>query len=211
VRSPKQIFLGLLLYFASFAFLWPWVQHVVKLDSLVVVFTLLTSFIAIFAHIQKKQFASYLLVFVFVYLSYLQLNTVNIANVYSFSNAERDLQITRMNEYPSQFAKLGYIWETKKETLIFRVIEDNFFYVVDFNTYFGNYIFLLGLPLFLIGLYAYVSMSKISINIILFTSIVLLSIIGINGKYGPFIIFPSIIMFIYIGTNSLVDYISYYE
>ena len=138
-------------------------------------------------------------VILFAALSVIQIKSVNFREVYRFSASELDLQIQRMNLYPPKLARLGYILERKKETQIIKRIEKNFFDTIDFNSYFPNYFSYFEFPFILYGIYLFIK-KKVAIQIGLFTySFLLITIFGVHGKIGPFILFPFINLFIFIG------------
>jgi len=153
-----------------------------------------------------------LLIFSFSVLLLLQINSVNLKNTYSFTPSEIDQQIQRMNYYPPEMAHLGYILERKDEVQKVKVYIGNFISVLDFNSYFPDYFSFLGLPFFFLGIYCFCKdYTKITYTasvkplVILITSSVLFqSLLGIKGKYGPFLVFPFIVLFIYLGVLKIL-------
>lgn len=168
---------------------------------------LLNSIVITIHFINRKKISVRLLFLLYAILLFFQFKTTNIKNVYLFTPAEVDLQISRMNYYPPAQAKLGYILEHKKEVKVIEKYIENFIVVLDFNQYLPNYFSFLALPLFFIGLYWFVKSNLVRnsngglkvINGLLLFTIIILSLFGVNGKYGPFLFFPFIVLFIYIG------------
>ena len=119
-----------------------------------------------------------------------------------------------MNYYPPRQARLGYILETKREVKIVDKFIDNFIESVDINTYFPDYFSFIFLPFFFVGIFYYVKNSfekdyKMKISYTVLFTIFILSLVGVNGKYGPFILFPFIVFFIYIGLIRVFNLISF--
>lgn len=135
----------------------------------------------------------------FAILTFFQFKTTNFRNEYKLLPAEIDLQIQRMNQYPPSLARLGYILEFKKETQMINKLQNNFFNILDLNLYFGNYFSYFLIPFFFTGLFYFFKSSKKFLQIILVVTVVVLSFLGKNGRYGPFLIFPFFILFIIVG------------
>lgn len=138
---------------------------------------------------------------IFLFLVFFQVKTTNIKSAYSFTPAEIDLQITRMNEYPPSSARLGYILESKKEIQILKKLESNFFTAIDFNEYFPNRLPFLFSPFVFIGLFYFVrdrKENKYLFYSFLF-SLALVSVIGPFAKYGPVLIVVYLIYFVFMG------------
>ena len=122
--------------------------------------------------------------------------TTNFKNEYVPNPAEADLEITRMNYYPPSQARLGYILEHQKLYRFIENLQRNFFDVLDLRQYFPNYFSYLFFPLFCIGIMTVLRRNSKLIIYYLLSSIFLLIILGVHGKYGPFIIFPFFEIFI---------------
>ncbi len=160
-----------------------------------------------------------LLLFVFVSLLLFQFRTVNIKNTYSFTPSEIDMQIQRMNYYPPSQSRLGYIMEYKREIKIVEKYIENFIEIVDFNSYYPDYFSFLSLPMFFIGLYIFITNNFLRKgerkgNILLYcltSTVFVLGFLGVHGEYGPFLVFPFIILFICIGSCWLLDKTKLYE
>lgn len=130
----------------------------------------------------------------FVLLVIFQIRTTNFLYSYELLPVEKDLQIKRMNLYPRSLAKLGYILEVKHELRLFEKFQNNFFSAIDLNQYFPNYFPVLLLPFFIRGLYLLVKNKKMIFLIPFGVAILLLSLVGVNGRFGPFIVFPFIVI-----------------
>jgi hypothetical protein len=151
-----------------------------------------------------------LLLLVFLPMMIFQIHTTNIKQAYSFTPAQIDQQIQRMNEYPPSLARLGYILEAKKEVQLFDRLLNNFFTVIDFKEYFPSRIPYIFSPFLLIGLYVFIDMREKQ-KILFFElvgSILLLTLIGPHAKYGPFILYPFFTYLIYLGTKRSLSLIS---
>lgn len=93
----------------------------------------------------------------------------------------------------------------KREVKVFDKIINNFIESVDFKTYFPDYFSFVFLPFFFIGLFSFVKDKlnvkddTMQISYAFLSSILILSLLGVHGKYGPFTFFPFIVLFINIG------------
>lgn len=209
-KHESQLLIQILFVFLLNYFFSGWFRQLI-FQNLIIAVTLSLSMILLIIQYQKNR-KIYLLLFSFLLLFFFQTKTTNIKNTYSLTPSEVDQQITRMNYYPPTQAKLGYILEHKREVKVIEKCIENFIEVLDFNQYFPDYFSYLSLPLFFIGVYWFVKSNlvrnlkgglKIISGLLLFT-IIILSLFGVNGKCGPFLIFPFIILFIYIGLNGLL-------
>jgi hypothetical protein len=138
---------------------------------------------------------------VYLLLVFFQIKTTNIKEAYSFTPAEIDQQIQRMNLYPPSLARLGYVLEAKREVQLLNKVVENFFFVVDFGEYFPNRLPYILSPFFLLGLYVFAKGRKKrkTAFISFLATIVTLTILGPHGKYGPVLIMPYLILFIILG------------
>ena len=168
------------------------------------IFTALLHFFY-FQFIKGKTISKLLIISYFLLLLF-QLQTTNIGDTYSLTPSEIDQRIARMNYYPSRLARLGYILETKGGIVITDQIMENLIGGVDFTTYFNDYFDFVALPFLFLGIYLFYkefsespSKEKNFVNRLFLTSILGLSIIGIKGKFGPFIISPFLVVFISLG------------
>lgn len=143
----------------------------------------------------------------FLLLIIFQAVTSNIKTAYSFTPAELDMQIRRMNEYPGELARLGYILEKKKEVQFLRKLEHNFFTVIDFNEYFPNRLPYILSPLLFLGLFHFVRERerKRSLYFAFLLSIAILSLLGPYAKYGPLLIMPFFFCFILLGIKRILE------
>ena len=134
-----------------------------------------------------------------------QIKTTNIFYSYSFPPVEIDRGIQRMNEYPPVSARLGYILNVKKEVQIVRKLEGNFFTTIDPTEYFPSRLPYIVAPLIFIGLYFFVKeRSKRKLMFVGFIgTIVLLSILGPFAKYGPVLLYPFFILFVFISFQKI--------
>ncbi|KKQ25194.1 MAG: hypothetical protein US62_C0003G0023 [Candidatus Woesebacteria bacterium GW2011_GWA1_37_8] len=190
-----------LVLFAIVFVLNPWVIKLLSQDVFIFTLFLFYTALMILSFI-KKKFTKVIIVF-WVLLSFFQFESVKISKVYNSTPAEIDLQTTRMNYYEPKFARLGYYLEKQPITILFYKIEQNFFDTVDLNLYFPNYLNLISLPFLLIGL-CNLFQSKKTYKYLLLFSILILTLIGVNGKFGPFLIFPFLGLAIYLGVETAV-------
>mgnify|MGYP001577974572 FL=1 len=143
---------------------------------------------------------------IYVLLVLFQIKTTNVKTAYSFTPAEIDWQIQRMNMFPPALARLGYIMEVKREVQILEKLQNNFFTVVDFKEYFPNRLPYILSPFVLTGLYFFVSERRKwqLVYYSFFVSIVLLTIIGSNAKYGPILVFPYFAFFVFLSVSKII-------
>lgn len=146
----------------------------------------------------KTGFFSKAFLVLYVFLVFFQLKTTNIKEAYSFTPHQIDLQIRRMNTYPSSLARLGYVLEVKKESLILEKIMGNFFTVIDFKEYFPNRLPYILAPFIFVGLYFFVVERKKRKALFLsfLFSIFILTLIGPYAKYGPILMYSFFLLFI---------------
>ena len=175
-----------LVLFAIVFVLNPWVIKLLSQDVFIFTLFLFYTALMILSFIKKKF-----------------TKVIIISKVYNSTPAEIDLQTTRMNYYEPKFARLGYYLEKQPITILFYKIEQNFFDTVDLNLYFPNYLNLISLPFLLIGL-CNLFQSKKTYKYLLLFSILILTLIGVNGKFGPFLIFPFLGLAIYLGVETAV-------
>jgi len=166
----------------------------------------LTFIFLVISFYKPKPIINLILTFLFVVLSFVQIKTVNIRETYKFTPSEIDLQIQRMNSYPPRLAKLGYILEYKKEAQLVGKLQKNFFDSLDINLYFLNYFSFLTFPFFIYGIYLFFQNRNKLQKLLLAYCLLLLTFLGIHGQLGPFIIFPFIGLFIFIGILRLVGF-----
>lgn len=149
----------------------------------------------------KQKLGTKVFLIVYIFLAVFQVLTTNIKEAYTYSSYQIDFQIQRMNRYPYQLAKAGYILEVKKEVRVFEKLIENFFFATDFEVYFPNRLPYILSPFFFIGFYFFVKERKK--RIIMFygflTSVTILTLIGPYAKYGPILIMPYLVYFIVLG------------
>lgn len=156
------------------------------------------------AFYKKKRAFSLIFILLFAVLTIFQFKTTDFRYEYQMLPAEIDLQIKRMNQFPPSLAKLGYILEFKKETLLLNKLQNNFFSILDFTLYFNNYFPYFTIPFFFVGLFYFFTSSRKFLQILFLTTVTILSFLGKNGKHGPFLIFPFLLLFIGIGLLKLI-------
>ena len=188
--------------FAILFLLNPWVYKLIN-QQLFIFILLVFCTILLIVKFSGKNFTKATIAF-FILLTLVQIKSVKISNVYKSTPAEIDLQTTRMNYYEPRFARLGYYLEKQPITILFYKVEKNFFDTIDLNLYFPNYFNLVTLPFLLIGLYK-LFQSKNTYKYLMLSSILILTLIGVNGKFGPFLIFPFFGLATYLGVESMLN------
>lgn len=196
-----------------------WIRELLFENSIIAGVLLINTIVVTLYYFQPSKFPTKFLILSYCLLVIFQFKTTNIDDTYTFTPSQVDMQITRMNHYPPSLAKLGYILENKREVKILEKVKENFIEVVDIKQYFPNYFSYLSLPLFLYGVFLFVKKStsaknkdrQKTLNILLIFSVFALSIVGVRGKYGPFLIFHFILFFIYHGLFDLLKKAKLYE
>lgn len=160
----------------------------------------------------KHRKINLVIIALFIIFFVIQLMSANIKNEYSFTPAQLDQQIQRMNYYQPGLARLGYILERKKEVRILDKLSENLVEVLDFNTYFPAYMPFVLFPFFLSGVYKFFEKNFINddsdrtLLIVVFFSILIQSFFGVKGKLGPILLLP----FIYLSTgDGFVNFVLY--
>ena len=119
----------------------------------------------------------------------LQVWSTNVRAAYNLTPAEVDAAITRMNVYPRQAAKMGYLLEVKREGQIINRMIGNFFTAIDLNEYFPQRLPVLLFVPMMIGLYFVVWEKRFRLMLFaLLVSIGVMAVIGPYGKYGPVLV-----------------------
>lgn len=140
----------------------------------------------------KNQTVKRLLIFGYIALLIFQFKTTNVQEAYHFNAFQIDQQIRRMNTYPPEFARLGYILEVKKEIQFIKRLESNFFAVIDFGEYFPTRYPYFIAPFFFLGLIVSARQQGISRNVVntFLFSLIILTLLGPYAQYGPVLLIP---------------------
>lgn len=197
----KYLFLFLV---AFFYLLGTWYKKIFSENKLLAGIFIGTCVFLLLIYSKRKNTFKIFFVLFFILLALFQIKTTNYKYEYILTPAEIDLQIQRMNQYPPKLAKLGYLLEFKRETMLLNKWQNNLFSIFDFNLYFGNYFPYLLIPLCFYGVFVFIKNGHKFLLHLLILSLIILSFTGKNGKYGPFLIFPFILLFIFIGFLKLV-------
>jgi len=152
----------------------------------------LTTFsLIIFLYLNNKidkyiPIIGYILLFIF------QISTTRIATNFEFSGYQNFVHQQQLDSYPPAFYRVGNVIENKIATPLIYRFQQNFFNTLDFVKYFTNYfITILFIP-FIIGTIKLVkSPNKLFIKL-LFISVILLTFISPDGKFGPVLLLPFI-------------------
>ena len=139
-------------------------------------------------------------------LVFFQIKTTNMRQAYSFTPHQKDLMIKRMNMYPPGAARLGYILEAKKEVQMVSKMVENFFVTIDFEEYFSRRIPAILSPFLFIGLFSAVKEKRKLIIYSFGFSILIMTMVGSYGKYGPVLMLFYIWMFIFLGIHKLIRF-----
>jgi hypothetical protein len=174
------------------------------IESPIIVITSILLFVSYLLNFhQTRKFFVLIAIIIFILLSYLQLKVSSIQNLYQLSPSDKDLYIKRMSYYPVKITRLAYWLEYKKETLVIYKFQENFFNVIDINQYFPNYFSMLLLPFTFYGIYRFINLKNWFLFTFLFFTVLLLTLTGVNGRYGPVLIFPYVNLFSYIGISKI--------
>jgi len=132
----------------------------------------------------------------FFVLVFVQISSTNISNTYLLTDHQKYINQNRLNQYPASLARIGNIIENRLDTPIIYQLRQNFFDSLDVVNYFKNFFpSIFFIPL-LIGLCKYLKTPNFLFSISIIFSLIILSLIGTHGSFGPIIIFPFILMFI---------------
>lgn len=182
----------------------PWLVLTTFIDNWLLGVTFIISCVLFILSFYKRQLLIQLLAIgFFIILLVWQYQTTKISNTYTFSSYEHDLQIQRMNMYPANQARLAYIVEAKPEVQLVRKFENNFFEILNPLHYFPNYYYYLALPFVIYGLFLFIGKQQ---NFLLSLAVIAVgtnSLLGVNGKYGPFLLFPFLTLGIFISLERI--------
>lgn len=176
-----------------------WIREIFLKNSLLSFLLIFCSLFLLFGYYFKKSLYVVIFLLSFAVLVFFQLKTTDYKYGYKPLPAEIDTQAKRMNLFPPKLARLAYYLEFKKETLLVNKLQNNFFDILDFKLYFGNYFSYFSIPFFFSGLFHFFKNKRGILHFLFLGTIVFLSFLGKNGRFGPFLIFPFFILFISIG------------
>jgi len=165
----------------------------------------LTDLFLVLSFYKLKKVFKFFFGLLFIVLLTAQIKTTQFWNEYKLLPVELDRQIQRMNQFPPSLAKLGYILEAKSEIQILNKLQNNFFSVFDLNFYFPNYFPFITSPLLFYGLFIFLRKKNKTLILFFVSSVLFLIILGVHGKYGPFLIFPFFVLFIIISLGNLLN------
>lgn len=209
-RQQKNIVL-ILLAFVILYFFTGWYSQLLT-DYKLLAFTIYFLNLAlVWQFVNKGRRFKLAFITLFIVLALMQIKTTRISNEYKTTPFEKDLQITRMNYYPPKQARVGYILESKKETQYIYTVQNHFFDAINLLNYFPEKFSYLTLPFFFVGLYLFVDSSKRLLQYSLLSSVVILSVIGTSGLFGPFVIYPFISLFVILGVLKTSSYVFKYD
>lgn len=158
---------------------------------------LFSTSLSLFFYLNFKTSASKIIFLLcFFVLAYIQISSTNITNTYNFTDHQKYVHQNRLNQYPPSLARIGNIVENHLDSPVIYQIRQNFFNSLDFVNYFKNlFLPILFIP-FLIGLYKFLKHPDNLTTATFTLSLLLLSIIGPHGSYGPIIMFPFVTIII---------------
>jgi len=141
----------------------------------------------------KVKLTKLLLIFTYIVLFIVQIYTTRIKTNIEFSNYDIFLNQQRLDAYPRLLYRFGNIIENKIESPQIIRFRSNFFNCFDFvNFYKNTYHVIFYIP-YIIGLLKLIkSPNKVFCNLLI-TSLIILTFIGTEGKFGPIILIPFII------------------
>jgi len=128
----------------------------------------------------------YILLFIF------QITSTRVATNFEFSGYQNFVHQQQLDSYPPSLFRIGNVIENKIASTQLSRFQQNLFNSLDFVNYFKNYyLSLLFIP-FVLGVIKLIKKQNQLFTKLLFTSIVLLTVISPDGKYGPVLLLPFI-------------------
>lgn len=147
--------------------------------------------IIIFLYLNNK-ITKYVPILGYGILLLFQISTTRIATNFEFSGYQNFTHQQQLDSYSPSLFRIGNIIENKIASPQLYRFQQNLYNTLDFVSYFKNYyLSLLFIP-FVIGLIKLINNSNNLFIKLLFTSIVLLTFISPDGKYGPVLLLPFI-------------------
>lgn len=202
-----------------------WIWKIFPQNSLLGLTLVVTSLLLYFV-LQKNRF-TYLYAGTMVILLIIQLQTTRLQPLDYLSSPEKSLQIQRLNSYPPIYINLfdkpiyfpiAHNLEERKILHAPETLQKNLLDNLDLNLYFfaghpreGTFLHhfpkfpFFYLIFFLIGLFTTRSWTKKTILFSLAGPMALLSLIGNNNIYGPFIFFPFITVMTALGAEQIIS------
>ena len=152
--------------------------------------------------------------------------TTNRAGLTEMSAEEMFLRQERVGYYPEFFKRGGVWWELRPEMVAVRMVGGNFFQAIDLNYYFfaGHPRESIGVPIiskfsfiyyfiFLLGVVQLIKVRRKIVGFWIFVvlgfglPIGLLSVTGHENLLGPVVMFPGMVVVIYLGIKRLLGYL----
>ena len=166
--------------------------------------------ISLLVLINEQGFKRYRIAFIIflTFFAYFQLTTTNVVENYKITDAQIAQQIKRLNSYPRNLTKLGYILESKQEVIYFYKVRENFFNLLDITQYFPENFSYLAIPFLLTGLYIFAKKHHRLLVVGGIFVILVFTVIGSLAKYGSFLLFPYLTFCIYLGLREVYDHIN---
>lgn len=209
----------------------PWMWQVGS-DNQWLALNLVLSTITLYLALKSnRQFYRWVFLVILLALLVYQWQTTRKSSLDALNLQEQALQQMRLREYPPVTIRiagkqltpsLAVMWELRKETLIFRNLQQNFAQAVDPNYYFfANHPREVGevpnlekfpyiyLPFFLIGVY-HLLKRKTQVMVVYFSSVLpitLMTMIGHDNQWGPVALFPFLAVTVALGLQIALHYV----
>jgi len=171
----------------------PWFLPQPILYKAIILITTLT--LLLYVNFKKSIIKVIFFVF-YIALIFAQVFSTDIKNTYNFSDHRKYLHQNRLDQYPPSLARVGNIIENHLDSPIIYQTQQNFFESLDLVNYFKNFFPIVYIFPFIFGLYKFLKHPNGLLTITTIFSVLLLSVVGIHGSYGPIIIFPIIAIII---------------
>ena len=141
----------------------------------------------------NNKIAKYIPIIGYLILLFFQISTTRVATNFEFSGYQNFIHQQQLDSYPPQFFRIGNIVETKISSPQITRFLQNLFDCFDLVSYFKNYFLTILFIPFVIGVIKLINNPhKLFINLFL-VSIILLTFISPEGKFGPVLLLPFIV------------------
>lgn len=166
------------------------ILSVLYLSFPVIIFSLI---VFCFLHFKNHNYLKYVLILGYISLSIYQIYSTRIQTNFEFSSYDIFLHQQRLDSYPPFLARMANIIESHIESLQITRFRQNLFNCFDLVNYFKNYLLSFMFFPFILGIINLIKTPDKTFAILLFSSIILLTFIGVDGKYGPVLLLPFIV------------------
>lgn len=215
LKNNLKLLLVLFLISSNF-----WIYKILGLNFLLAIALVLATLVIVLRIKNIK-----LTIFCMLILIFFQFQTTHVRSLTLLDNDQQRVQQERIRSYPLTYIEIfskvlwlkPEIWiEQNKLIIALSRIEENLFGNLDINQYFfagfprnNNSDFqkfpFITLPFFIIGLYKMLAKKYFrTLVILLLIPIIILSLIGNDNQFGPFILFPFLILAIFSAIKFLI-------